>query len=370
MVMALIRRTLEMTKLGVIGWRGMVGSVLLERFKYCKDLNFFDICLFSTTKRGRQEPFGQLMDSNNLAELSSMEIIVCCQGSEYTSKIHPALRAMGWEGYWIDASSFLRKREDVSLILDPLNKEHLEKQLKKGQKDFTGANCTVSLMLMALGGPFSCNLVEWVNCATYQAISGAGAAQLQDFFLQLECLKNLNHDLPPLMLEKKIRKIMLSSQFPQKSLGAPLVGNLLPWIDSEQGNGMSREEWKGQFETEKIIGRRVPVESTCIRVGAFRCHSQAITLKLKEDLSLEQFSSMIDSHNEWVKVIPNNKEDSLKYLNPISVTETLKIPVGRIRKLSFGPGHFSLFTLGDQLLWGAAEPLRRMCHIILDFKKV
>ncbi|RLA64346.1 MAG: aspartate-semialdehyde dehydrogenase [Epsilonproteobacteria bacterium] len=354
-----------MMKLGIIGWRGMVGSVLLDRLKTCGDLERFNTTLFSSTQKGLG-PLGELKDSFDLKSLSSMDIIISCQGSDYTQNIHPRLRQIGWSGYWIDASSFLRDKSNVLITLDPVNQKDIESALENNQKDFVGGNCTVSLMLMALGGLFSKNLVEWVNCVTYQAASGAGAAQLKELFSQISYLKEMDLAQDILKLEKTVNDKLSRSDFPSKSLQHPLIGNLLPWIDSEMENGMSKEEWKGEFETNKILGKKIPIESLCVRVGAFRCHSQALTVKLKEDISLKQFEELVDSHNQWVKVIPNNKADSLKYLTPVAVSGSLSIPVGRIRKLSLGPGFFSLFTVGDQLLWGAAEPLRRMAQIILN----
>jgi len=351
-----------MIKLGIIGWRGMVGSVLLERLKTCGDLDKFDTTLFSSSHSGED-----IQNSYDLESLSHMDILISCQGSEYTQKIHPELRGAGWPGYWIDASSFLRSEKDVPIILDPINKKDIDFALENNKKDFVGGNCTVSLMLMALGGPFSQDLVEWVNCVTYQAASGAGAAPLKELFSQITHLKDLDFSRDVLKLEKDVNQKLTSPQFPTEFLNYPLLGNLLPWIDSEAENGMSKEEWKGSFETAKILGKNIPVESLCVRVGAFRCHSQAITIKLNKDLPLKEFEEIIDSHNDWVKVIPNNKKDSLNFLNPVAVSGTLSIPVGRIRKLSIGPGMYSLFTVGDQLLWGAAEPLRRMANITHDF---
>lgn len=357
-----------MMRLGIIGWRGMVGSVLLDRLNVCGDLNKFNTILFSSSQKG-QGPLGELKDSFDLKALSSMDIIITCQGSDYTEQIHPKLRELNWDGYWVDASSFLRDKEYVPIVLDPINQKDIDLALENNQKDFVGGNCTVSLMLMALGGVFSRDLVEWVNCVTYQAASGAGSAQLKELFSQISFFKNLDFSKNILDLEKDVNQKLSHPDFPSVALQHPLIGNLLPWIDSEVENGMSKEEWKGSFETGKILGKEIPVESLCVRVGAFRCHSQAITVKLKDDLSLIEFNELIASHNEWVKVIPNNKADSLKDLTPVAVSGSLSIPVGRIRKLSIGPGVFSLFTVGDQLLWGAAEPLRRMAQIILNHEK-
>ncbi|TDJ06484.1 MAG: aspartate-semialdehyde dehydrogenase [Deltaproteobacteria bacterium] len=354
-------------KLGIIGWRGMVGSVLLDRLNECGDLDIFNTTLFSTSQTGRG-PLGELKSSFDYDALASMDIIISCQGSEYTKEVHPLLRGKGWNGHWIDASSHLRTMKDVPIILDPINRKDIDAALKNNQKDFVGGNCTVSLMMLALGGLFSRDLVEWVSCVTYQAASGAGSAQLRELFSQIAHLKEMDLSGDILKLEKEVTGALSHSSFPIESLQHPLVGNLLPWIDSEVEDGMSKEEWKGAFETAKILGKYIPVESLCVRVGAFRCHSQALTIKLKEDLPLDEFENLINSHNEWARVIPNNKADTLKHLTPVAVSGTLSIPVGRVRKLSFGPGHYSLFTVGDQLLWGAAEPLRRMARIILDFK--
>jgi aspartate-semialdehyde dehydrogenase len=356
-----------MMKLGIIGWRGMVGSVLLGRLSECGDLDKFNTTLFSTSQTGNG-PLGELKSSFDLDALGSMDIIISCQGSEYTQEIHPQIKSKGWKGYWIDASSHLRSNENVPIILDPINQNQIYSALENGQKDFVGGNCTVSLMMLALGGLFSRDLIEWISCVTYQAASGAGAAQLKELFSQISYLKEMDFSKDTLELEQEVNKKLIFPGLPTDSLQHPLVGNLLPWIDSEVEDGMSKEEWKGNFETGKIFGKHIPVESLCVRVGAFRCHSQALTIKLKEDLPLNEFESLIKSHNEWVKVIPNNKEETLKHLTPVAVSGSLSIPVGRIRKLSLGPGYYSLFTVGDQLLWGAAEPLRRMAGIILDYK--
>ncbi len=358
-----------MKKVGIIGFRGMVGSVLMERFKECGDFKKFTPVLFSTSEHGKSGPFGTVMNAKNLNELSSLEILVSCQGGDYTKDIHPQLREMGWKGYWIDAASALRQKIDSVIILDPINLKSIKSGLNEGIKDYVGGNCTVSLMLLALGGLFEKDLIEWISVSTYQAASGAGAANLKELVNQMGHLgRAFDPSKGAIELEKEVLSIEHSSEFPKGNFGHALAGNLLPWIDTDLGNGTSREEWKGTEETSKILGRKIPVESICIRIGALRCHSQAFTIKLKKDISVSEIESLLASHNEWVKVIPNNKEDSLKHLTPMSVSGTLDVPIGRIRKLNLDGNYISAFTVGDQLLWGAAEPLRRMVQILLNFK--
>ncbi len=358
-----------MKKIGIIGFRGMVGSVLMERFKECGDFNRFTPVLFSSSEHGKEGAFGKILDAKNLESLSSLDILVSCQGGDYTKEIHPRLRQSGWKGYWIDAASALRQNKDSVIILDPVNKPAILKSLKTGILDYVGGNCTVSLMLMALGGLFEKDLIEWISASTYQAASGAGAANLKELVNQMGFLgKSYDPVKNALEVEKNVTEMAHSKDFPASNFGHALAGNLLPWIDTDLENGTSREEWKSAVETEKILGRHIPIESLCIRIGALRCHSQAFTIKLKKDIAIPEIESILADHNEWVRVIPNNKSDSLKYLTPMKVTGTLEVPVGRIRKLSLGDNFISAFSVGDQLLWGAAEPLRRMVGIILDFK--
>lgn len=358
-----------MKKVGVIGFRGMVGSVLMERFQECGDFTKFTPVLFSTSEHGKKGKFGQIMDANNLDQLSALDILVSCQGGDYTKDIHSKLRSRGWKGYWIDAASALRQKENAIIILDPINLKSIKKGIESGILDYVGGNCTVSLMLLALGGLFEKDLIEWVSVTTYQAASGAGAANLKELINQMGHLgKSYDNAKGALELEKEVLDLAHSNEFPKGNFGFALAGNLLPWIDTDLENGMSREEWKSSVETEKILGRHIPIESICIRIGALRCHSQAFTIKLKKDISVSEAEKIIASHNEWVKVIPNNKAESLKNLTPMKVSGTLDIPVGRIRKLNLDGNYLSAFTVGDQLLWGAAEPLRRMVGILLNLK--
>jgi aspartate-semialdehyde dehydrogenase len=341
----------------------------MERFKECGDFKKFSPVLFSTSEHGKSGPFGTVMDAKNLTDLSSLEILVSCQGGDYTKEIHTQLREKGWKGFWIDAASALRQKKDSVIILDPINLKSINSGLNEGIKDYVGGNCTVSLMLLALGGLFEKDLIEWISVSTYQAASGAGAANLKELVNQMGYLgRAFNPSKGAIELEKEVLSIEHSSGFPKGNFGHALAGNLLPWIDTDLGNGSSREEWKSTEETAKILGRTIPIESLCIRIGALRCHSQAFTIKLKKDIEVPEIESILASHNEWVRVIPNNKTDSLNHLTPMAVSGTLSIPVGRIRKLNLGGPYISAFSVGDQLLWGAAEPLRRMVQILLNFK--
>ena len=347
-------------KVGIVGWRGMVGSVLLDRMKAEGDFALIKPIFFSTSQAGQRSPdVGQgtavLQDGNDLAALAQMAAIITCQGGDYTSAIHAPLRASGWQGYWIDAASTLRMDEGVTIILDPVNRPIIDAALADGRKDFVGGNCTVSLMLLALGGLFKAGLVEWVTAMTYQAASGA--ALLADERSSV------------LDLDAAVAAHLRSDALPQKEFGRALAGSLIPWIDKDLGNGQSREEWKGGVEANKILGRSdrpIPVDGICVRVGAMRCHSQALTIKLTEDRPLAQIEAMLAAANDWVRVIPNEREQSMNELTPAAVTGTLSIPVGRIRKLPMGGEYLTAFTVGDQLLWGAAEPLRRMLRILLE----
>ncbi|MCX7178415.1 MAG: aspartate-semialdehyde dehydrogenase [Proteobacteria bacterium] len=321
----------------------------------------------------------KLMDAKSIDALRGMDIIISCQGGDYTTEIFPKLRAMGWNGYWIDAASTLRMKDDAIIILDPVNRDVIDRALQKGVKNFIGGNCTVSLMMMALGGLFKADMIEWMTSMTYQAASGAGAQNMRELLLQMgevhRVAKHLLSDPASAILEidREVAGILRDEKFPTENFGVPLAGSLIPWIDKDLGNGQSREEWKGQAETNKILGlggvggpAPIPVDGICVRVGAMRCHSQALTIKLKKDMPLADIEAILAAHNDWVKVVPNQREVTLRELTPTAVTGTLTVPVGRLRKLSMGPEYLSAFTVGDQLLWGAAEPLRRMLRVLLD----
>jgi aspartate-semialdehyde dehydrogenase len=369
-----------MLSVGIVGWRGMVGSVLMERMLAENDLSGVEPCFFSTTQAGRQGPqigrqITAVQDAGDVKRLAAMDIIISCQGGSYTEQIHPKLRAEGWKGYWIDAASTLRMADRSVIILDPVNRNVIDQALTDGLKDFIGGNCTVSLMLMALGGLFEKNLVEWMTAMTYQAASGAGAQNMRELVMQMRTIGLQTADLLAnptvtiLELDKKVTDTLQAKQFPTDNFGAPLAGSLIPWIDRAMPNGQTKEEWKGFAETNKILGRvnnPVPIDGQCIRIGAMRCHSQAFTIKLNQDLPLDDIETLIAEHNQWVRVIPNNKEATLRELNPAKISGTLNIPVGRIRKLKMGPEYLTAFSVGDQLLWGAAEPLRRMLNILKE----
>lgn len=362
-----------MKKVALVGMRGMVGSVLLDRMHQEKDLQYFTPIVFSTSQAGMLAPefsaIDSLQDAYDLEALQKMDIILTCQGSDYSLAIYPQLRAIGWNGYWIDASSALRMDPESVLILDPVNQNIINNARQKGLKTFVGANCTVSLMLLALGGLFANDLVEWVSTATYQAASGAGAKNMRELLAQMGAIhQNIANQLwdpaqDILTLESQVTDNLRSPSFPQENFGAPLAGNLIPWIDVAMPNGQTKEEWKGTIETNKILGRTsnsIPIDGHCVRVGALRCHSQAFTIKMKQNLPLPEIESLIASHNPWVKVIPNEKTPTLRELTPVAVTGTLDIAIGRLRKLAMGEEYLGAFSVGDQLLWGAAEPLRRM----------
>ncbi|WP_028974644.1 aspartate-semialdehyde dehydrogenase [Spirochaeta cellobiosiphila] len=366
-----------MLKVGFIGWRGMVGSVLMNRMQEERDFEGIESYFFTTSQTGQKAPeYGQtgpdtLIDAHSIEALAKMDVLVVCQGGSYTEKVHPQLRQSGWQGYWIDAASTLRMKDNSLIILDPVNLNVIKEGLQKGVKDYIGGNCTVSLMLMGLGGLFQKDMIEWVTSMTYQAASGAGARNMKELISQMKTLGQVAGDLLDpssaiLELDKVITQTMRSKDFPIEQFGAPLAGSVLPWIDKEMENGQSKEEWKGQAETNKILGRSpiIPVDGICARIGSMRCHSQAITLKLRKDYPLDEIESIIEEANPWSKVIPNTKEDSLKYLTPTAVSGTLEVPVGRLRKMNMGPEFLSTFTVGDQLLWGAAEPLKRMLSLL------
>ena len=367
-----------MLQLGVVGWRGMVGSVLMERMRTENDFDGIEPLFFSTSQAGQTGPdigisVPPVADAYDLDLLSSRDVIISCQGGGYTEKIHPKLRASGWTGYWIDAASTLRMRDNSVIILDPVNRHVIDRALSDGIKDYIGGNCTVSLMMMALGGLFENDLIEWLSSMTYQSASGAGANNMRELVQQMHTIgvEAADQLADPgamiLNLDREVTKTLQSDDFPSEHFGAPLAASLIPWIDRAMDTGQTKEEWKGYAETNKILGRidnAIPIDGQCVRIGAMRCHSQAFTIKLTKDVPLRDIESMLDEHNEWVQLIPNEKEATLRSLSPATISGTLSIPVGRIRKLNMGPDYLTAFSVGDQLLWGAAEPLRRMLRII------
>lgn len=369
-----------MKRVGLIGWRGMVGSVLMQRMAAEQDFDLIDPVFFTTSQVGAPGPaigkaVAPLRDARAVDELKSMDIIISCQGGDYTSAIFPSLRAAGWNGYWIDAASTLRMHDDSVIVLDPVNLGVIKDALQRGIKNYIGGNCTVSLMLMALGGLFQQGLIEWMTAMTYQAASGAGAQNMRELLKQMgAAYRSVQPRLDDpasaiLEIDRIVADTLRSGDFPTEHFGVPLAGSLIPWIDKDLGNGQSREEWKGGAETNKILGRSsnpIPVDGLCVRVGAMRCHSQAMTIKLSRDLPLAEIEGILATANDWVKVIPNEREASIRELTPAAVTGTLSVPVGRLRKLAMGGHYLSAFTCGDQLLWGAAEPLRRMLRILLE----
>lgn len=370
-----------MQKVGLIGWRGMVGSVLMQRMQEEKDFDLIQPVFFTTSQKGENAPnfagkdCGTLEDAYDIDALKALDVVITCQGGDYTKEVYPKLRAAGWNGYWIDAASALRMNDDAIVVLDPVNKQVIKDALAKGVTTYVGGNCTVSLMLMAIGGLFEKDLVEWVAPQTYQAASGAGAKNMRELIEQMGVIhasvKDLLADPASAILEidRKVAATIRSSDMPTANFGVPLAGSVIPYIDSQLESGQSREEWKAQAEANKILGRSgnpIPVDGICVRVGAMRCHSQALTIKLKKDLPLAEIHEIIAKHNDWVEVIADEKPATVQKLTPTYVTGTLKVPVGRIRKLAMGPEYISAFTVGDQLLWGAAEPLRRMLRILLN----
>jgi aspartate-semialdehyde dehydrogenase len=364
----------------MVGWRGMVGSVLMERMLAENDFRDIEPVFFTTSQVGQAGPdigrdLPALQDANDIDALKAMDIIITCQGGDYTKAVFPKLRAAGWQGYWIDAASSLRMNDDAIIILDPVNLSVIKDGIAKGIKNFIGGNCTVSLMLMGLGGLFHKGLVEWVSAMTYQAASGAGAQNMRELIGQMGVVHGSVASLLKdpasaiLDIDQQVASTLRGDSLPKQNFGFPLAGSLLPWIDTELENGQSREEWKAQAEANKILGREgnpIAVDGTCVRIGAMRCHSQALTIKLTKDVPLDEIVDIIGSANDWVSVVPNHKEDTLRALTPAAVTGKLDIPVGRLRKLSIGPEYLNAFTVGDQLLWGAAEPLRRMLRILLE----
>jgi aspartate-semialdehyde dehydrogenase, gamma-proteobacterial len=370
---------------GLVGWRGMVGSVLMDRMQAEGDFDLIEPIFFSTSNAGGAAPAmarneKTLHDAHDIAALKKCDIIITCQGGDYTSEVFPKLRAAGWKGHWIDAASTLRMQDDAVIVLDPVNLPVIQNALAKGGNNWIGGNCTVSCMLMGVGALYKAGLVEWMSTQTYQAASGGGAQHMRELLTQYGTLyaevRELLDDPKSGILEidrKVIAKQRSLSADETAHFGVPLAGSLIPWIDKDLGKGVSREEWKGMAETNKILGQSegfdtpaVPVDGFCVRVGAMRCHSQALTFKLKKDVPVADIEAMIAADNAWVKVVPNNKEATLQDLTPVAVTGTLTIPVGRIRKLAMGPEYLGAFTIGDQLLWGAAEPLRRMLRILLQ----
>jgi len=373
-----------MNKVGFIGWRGMVGSVLMDRMVQENDFADIEPIFFTTSQLGQPGPslnghlgnVAPLQDANDIESLAKLDIIVTCQGGDYTKAVYPELRKMGWNGYWIDAASALRMADDALIVLDPVNMNVIKDGITNGTKNFIGGNCTVSLMLMGLGGLFNQGLVEWASAMTYQAASGAGAKNMRELISQMGAVEqSVATELADpasaiLEIDRKVAETMHSGGFPTDNFGAPLAGSLLPWIDVQLENGQSKEEWKGQSETNKILGRSgdslVPVDGICVRIGAMRSHSQALTIKLTKNAPMDEIEGILAEANDWVKVIPNDRDITLKELTPAAVTGNMHVPVGRLRKMNMGDDYLSAFTVGDQLLWGAAEPLRRMLRILLE----
>jgi len=370
-------------RLGLVGWRGMVGSVLMERMSAERDFDLVDTVFFSTSNAGGAAPVVPraapvLEDAGNIEALAQCDAIITCQGGDWTNAVYPQLRAAGWNGWWIDAASSLRMAEDAVIILDPVNMALIKDAMARGVKNYIGGNCTVSLMLLALDGLIKADLVDWVSSMTYQAASGAGAPNMRELLSQMGALNAVvatelaDPKSAILEIDRKVTGALRDEAFPKAAFGVPLAGSLIPWIDKDLGNGQSKEEWKGGAEANKILGLpamgepgSMVVEGLCVRVGAMRCHSQALTIKLKRDVPLAEIEERIASANPWARFVPNTREASMAELSPAKVSGTMDIPIGRIRKLAMGPEYISAFTVGDQLLWGAAEPLRRMLRIVL-----
>ncbi|MCC2596860.1 aspartate-semialdehyde dehydrogenase [Pusillimonas sp. MFBS29] len=368
---------------GLVGWRGMVGSVLMQRMRDENDFSLFQPVFFSTSNAGGAAPAwadgaGPLQDAYDIDALKKLPIVLTAQGGDYTSAVYPKLRAAGWQGIWIDAASTLRMEDDAIIVLDPVNRPVIDDALKRGIKNYVGGNCTVSCMLMGLAGLFNQDQVKWMTSMTYQAASGGGAQHMRELLTQFGLL---NAQVRPLLddpasaileIDRGVLQAQQDPNLPQQHFGVPLGGNLIPWIDKDLGNGVSREEWKAGAETNKILGRgeafgkpATPIDGLCVRIGAMRCHSQALTIELNQDIPVDEICDIISEGSKWAKVIPNERDASMHQLTPVAVTGTLDIPVGRIRKMSTGTNQISAFTVGDQLLWGAAEPLRRMLRITL-----
>jgi len=369
-----------MLRVGIVGWRGMVGSVLVQRMREERDFDVVEPVFFSTSQAGGRGPaIGRdveaVQDAMNVDALKTLPVIISCQGGDYTSEMHPRLRAAGWRGYWIDAASTLRMNDAAVIVLDPVNMSVILEAVARGRRDFIGSNCTVGLMLMGMAGLFQHDLVEWATCMTYQAASGAGAANVRELVSQMAAIGEQARavlDDPAasaLDLDRVVTQTIRGPDIETTNFGQALAANLLPWIDKDLGNGQSREEWKAQAEANKILGRngaQIPIDGICVRVGALRCHSQALTIKLRRDVPLDEIEGMLLEAHEWVRVVPNQREASLAELTPAAVSGKLSVPVGRMRKLPMGGDYLAAFTVGDQLLWGAAEPLRRMLRILLD----
>jgi aspartate-semialdehyde dehydrogenase len=369
-----------MRRVGFVGWRGMVGSVLMQRMREEGDFDHIDPAFFTTSNVGGQAPdigraAGALGDARSIEALKALDVVVTCQGGDYTNEVYPKLRAAGWLGYWIDAASALRMNPDAVIILDPVNIGLIEDALARGIRNYIGGNCTVSLMLMGLHGLFKHGLVEWLTAMTYQAASGAGAQHMRELLAQMGVVHRAAEELLAdpgsaiLEIDRRVADALRSERLPKDQFGAPLAGSLLAWIDKDLGNGQSREEWKAQAEGNKILGRTanpIPMDGVCVRIGAMRCHSQAVTIKLTRDVPLDEIHALLAEANPWVRVVPNEREASLRELSPAAVTGRMHVPVGRLRKLAMGPQYLAAFTVGDQLLWGAAEPLRRMLGILRE----
>jgi aspartate-semialdehyde dehydrogenase len=368
-------------RVGLVGWRGMVGSVLMDRMRHEQDFALVEPSFFSTSNAGGGAPdvgqgIGTLLDGNNVDALSACDAIISCQGGDYTKAIHPKLRSAGWQGYWIDAASSLRLNKDAVIILDPINGDIIKSAVRDGVKDFIGGNCTVSLMMMGLHGLFKADLIEWLTSMTYQAASGAGAANMRELLSQMGAVYRSaetllsNPSSSILQIDQQVSAQLRGDMLPKQEFGFALAGSLLPWIDTDLGDGSSREERKGSLETNKILGRSgdrtIGVDGLCVRIGAMRCHSQALTIKLRKAVPLDDIHGLLANANPWTKVISNTKVDSLTHLTPAAVNGTLTVPVGRLRKLDMGDDYLTAFTCGDQLLWGAAEPLRRMLSILIE----
>ncbi len=366
-------------RIGLVGWRGMVGSVLMERMRAEKDFDGLQPLFFSTSQVGAKAPdvgidVPALLDAHSVDDLKQCEAIITCQGGDYTKRMAPELRAAGWDGYWIDAASAKRMDDDSVIVLDPVNGARVKDALSAGTKNFIGGNCTVSLMLMGLAGLFQQGWVEWLSSMTYQAASGAGARAMRELVAQMDVIGQRSRQLlaepatSAIELDSNVTETLRSDALPTSDIGAPLAGSLIAWIDRKVDDGQTREEWKGFVETNKILGADppIPVDGICVRIGAMRCHSQAVTVKLRKDVPLDEIESALGEANAWAKVVPNDKQPTLEQLSPAHVSGTLEVPVGRIRKLRMGADYLGAMTVGDQLLWGAAEPLRRMLRIIRE----
>ncbi|WP_261817423.1 aspartate-semialdehyde dehydrogenase [Vibrio gallicus] len=370
-------------RVGLVGWRGMVGSVLMQRMVEERDFDVIEPVFYSTSQIGIPAPVfmgkdaGLLQDAFDIESLKQLDAIITCQGGGYTERVYPKLRQAGWKGYWIDAASTLRMDKDAIITLDPVNLAQIQQGIHSGTTTFVGGNCTVSLMLMALGGLYEKGMVEWMSAMTYQAASGAGAKNMRELIVQMGAVhSSVASDLADpassiLDIDKKVAAAIRSEGFPTDQFGAPLAGSLIPWIDVKRDNGQSKEEWKAGSEANKILGsdgNPIPIDGTCVRIGAMRCHAQALTIKLKQDVPMDEIEEIIGTHNDWVKVVPNDRDITAQELTPAKVTGTMSVPVGRLRKMSMGNDFLNAFTVGDQLLWGAAEPLRRTLRIILEQK--